>query len=103
VVLNDDSTSNMMRTTVKPGQAVSLSATGSTDPDGNTLACEWFVYGEAGTCRQGISLRAATGLTTSFAAPSVDQAGTIHVILRISDDGQPPLSSYRRAVVTVSP
>ena len=67
------------------------------------LICEWFTYSEAGTYRQEISLRATNGLTTSFATPNVNQAGTVHVILRISDDGEPPLSSYRRAVVTVSP
>ncbi len=103
VVLNGDSTRNIRRITVKPGQLVNLSAAGSTDPDGNALAGEWFVYPEAGTYRGEISLRATDGLTTSFVAPEVKQAETIHVILRIFDDGQPPLCSYRRIVVTVKP
>ena len=32
-----------------PGQAVPLSAAGSTDPDGNALTFKWWTYGEAGT------------------------------------------------------
>ena len=102
-LLNGDTTRNILRVAVKSGEAVKLSATGSTDPDGHTLACEWFVYREAGTCRNEISLRTTNGLTTSFVASDVNKAGTIHVIMRIKDDGQPPLCSYRRAVVTVQP
>jgi len=101
--LNGDTTRNILRTTVKSGQVVSLSADGSTDPDGNALACEWFVYPEAGTYRGEASLSKTAGLTTSFVAPKVNQVGTIHVILRIRDDGRPPLCSYRRAVISVKP
>ena len=36
------------RITAKPGERVDLSATGSTDPDGDALSFEWFCYAEAG-------------------------------------------------------
>ena len=38
-----------------------------------------------------------------FVAPAVDQPQTIHVILEVSDDGSPSLTSLRRAVVTIEP
>ncbi|MHC1769274.1 MAG: nucleoside hydrolase-like domain-containing protein [Verrucomicrobiia bacterium] len=100
-VLNGDTTEKILRLAAKPGESVALSAIGSTDPDGNSLACEWFTYPEAGTCRDEISLQATKGLTTSFVAPDVNEAATVHVIARIQDNGQPPLCSYRRAVVNV--
>jgi hypothetical protein len=87
----------------RAGSLIELSATGSSDPDGDALACEWFVYGEAGTYPGGISLSATHGLTTRFTAPGVAKAETLHVILRLKDDGQPALCSYRRVVMTVAP
>ena len=102
-VLNDDNTRNILRTVAKAGQTVSLSATGSSDPDGNALAYEWFVYPEAGTCQEVVVLSASNGVATSFMAPNIQQPATVHLVLRISDNGQPPLCSYRRAVVTIHP
>jgi hypothetical protein len=101
--LNGDTTRNILQIAVKSGQVVNLSASDSTDPDGDALSTEWFVYHEAGTYRGEVSFRATNGPSTSFVSPAVKQAQTIHVILRISDDGQPPLCSYRRVVVTVKP
>ena len=39
----------ILRIAAQPGQKVSLDAGLSRDPDGDTLAYEWFVYREAGT------------------------------------------------------
>ena len=103
VVLNGRPGPEILHLDARPGHPVGLDAQGSSDPDGNTLVCEWLVYQEAGTCRSDITLGASHGLTTRFVAPEVKQAETIHVILRVQDDGQPQLCSYRRAVVTVKP
>jgi hypothetical protein len=102
-VLNGHSGTEILRLNAQPGSVVELSAQGSADPDGHALTCEWFVYGEAGTYRGDVPLSAARGLTTRFTAPVVDQAETLHVVLRLVDNGQPPLCGYRRAVVTVKP
>ena len=40
------------RLSAQPGERVNLSAE-ATDPDGNTVSYEWFLYGEAGTFRHG--------------------------------------------------
>ena len=102
-VLNGRPGSEILRLDARSGGVIGLDAAGSSDPDGNTLTYEWFVYGEAGTYRGEIPLSATNGLATRFNAPEVKQAETIHVILRIQDDGQPPLCSYRRAVVAIRP
>jgi hypothetical protein len=102
-VLQGDTSRNILRMTAKPGQVVTLSAAGSTDPDGNAVNTGWLVYPEAGTYQGEAALQSTNGLTTSLVAPRVAQPSTLHVLLRISDDGRPPLASYRRVVITIEP
>lgn len=87
-----------------PGDTVALDASGSTDPDKDRLKFEWAVYPEAGSyqgpppaIRDGASPRA------SFTVPAADAGQTIHVLLTVTDEGKPPLTRYRRVVVTVEP
>ncbi|MBN2452415.1 MAG: DUF1593 domain-containing protein, partial [Lentisphaeria bacterium] len=102
-VLNGDRTRAVLHLDAKPGDAVDLTAAESSDPDGNRIRPTWFVYPEAGTYPGKVRLSAAEGETTRFTAPSVEEAETIHVLLQIEDDGDPPLFAFRRAVVRVSP
>ena len=96
--------------TAKSGDRVELSAEGSTDPDGHTLAYDWFHYGEPGTLllssgRTGAPLRIedAKSIKASFTAPTVTHPETLHIILAVTDQGTPPLTRYRRIIVTVQP
>lgn len=102
-VLNRDASRQVIELTAKPGETVLLSAAGSNDPDGGAVTPTWFVYPEAGRFVGEVVLSASSGETTSFKAPEVSRAATIHVILRLRDHGTPSLVAYRRAVVTVRP
>jgi hypothetical protein len=86
-----------------PGAAVRLSALGSSDPDGHALSYDWHVYKEAGGYRGEIRIDNAKSQQAAFIAPQVDSPTPIHVILTVTDDGIPPLSRYRRVVVTIDP
>jgi hypothetical protein len=100
--------------TAKPGQRVDLSAVGSTDPDGDALSFEWFCYEEAGT--RGMS-NSATGvkhdivgfdqprawLTVKTSRVMPPGAGTMHIILAVTDHGTPPLTRYQRVIIDVVP
>ena len=95
---------------VRSGDRVSLSAQGSTDPDGHALAFDWFYYGEPGSLaiqngRTGAPLRidGAQTADASFLAPRVARPETMHVIVAVTDRGAPPLTRYRRVIVTVRP
>ncbi len=95
---------------MKSGERVNLSAEGSSDPDGHTLAYEWLYYGEPGTLllssgRTGAPLRieSATSATAWFTAPAVTKAETMHIVLAVTDQGTPPLTRYQRVRVTVQP
>ena len=92
-----------------PGDRVQLSAQGSSDPDGNALSYEWFYYPEAGTFsvqtgRTGapIEIQNATSPQASFIVPkNAFKAGTLHVVLAVTDNGTPALTRYRRVIINV--
>jgi len=94
----------------KPGQRVALSAEGSSDPDGNPLMFRWFYYPEPGTLtvatgRTGapVTLDKANERDASFIVPTkFFKPGTMHLILAVTDQGTPPLTRYRRVIVTVA-
>jgi hypothetical protein len=102
-VLNGDRTRNVLMIGATGGSTVALSAEGTSDPDGNPVTATWWIYREAGTLTGTASLSAATGLATTVSLPQVTRAGTLHVILQVQDNGNPRLTSYRRAVLQVSP
>lgn len=90
--------------TVKSGQHFQIEATGSTDPDGDSLSYWWFQYPEAGTYRGVITMNGAANMVRAhLVAPKVDRPETAHFILRVTDRGTPALSRYRRVIVTILP
>jgi hypothetical protein len=94
----------LARREAKSGDVVELDARASRDPDGNRLSYEWVYYPEPGSYRgESIHIDGARAASARFTAPRVDRPQTIHLILILSDDGNPPLTRYRRVVVTVRP
>jgi hypothetical protein len=100
---------------VEVGSPVTLDAGASRDPDGQRLHFRWFHYMEAGTSgTNGAALEIAGGDTakavvtaTSACRPlwlpgrPCSGAGTAHVILEVTDEGTPRLTSYRRVILNV--
>ncbi len=98
--------------TARPGERVNLSADGSSDPDGDALSYQWFYYGEPGTfstssARTGapVPIEDADTAHAWFTVPTtrVLRTGTMHIILAVTDQGSPPMTRYRRVIVTVLP
>ena len=90
---------------------MTLSARGSTDPDGDALSYRWFCYPEAGTL---VVATARSGAPVTIEHPDEAEAsltvpadpfkpGTLHVILAVTDHGNPALTRYRRVIVEVTP
>ena len=79
---------------LNPGTTVTLSGTGSSDPDGNTLAYQW-----AQTAGPAVTLSGATTAAPSFPAPAATTA-TYTLTLTVTDNGTPPMNA--QDVVSVS-
>jgi hypothetical protein len=116
LVVNGVGGTGVNRLDVRVGQAVTLDAAGSRDPDGHKLAYRWFHYPEAGFV-PGVNLAAVTladadspKVTVTATAGSRpnwlggarrEATGVAHIILAVTDDGSPPLTSYRRVILKV--
>jgi hypothetical protein len=92
--------------TVRSGDFFKLDADGSYDPDGDALSYLWFQYPEAGSYKGIVSfMMLAENLYNvhTIKAPMVEKPETVHFILRVTDKGNPPLSRYKRVIVTIIP
>ncbi len=90
--------------TVKSGEKFSLDANGATDPDGDNLSYLWFHYPEAGSFKKFIKIDSAENAREVWViAPVVENTETAHFILRVTDKGNPPLSRYKRIIVSIIP
>jgi hypothetical protein len=90
--------------TVRSGEGFGLGAHRSTDPDGDSLSYVWFPYREAGSYKEAVTIPGAENSAGVWlTAPKVERPETVHFIVRVTDKGNPPLSRYRRVIVTVTP
>lgn len=95
---------NADKMTVYSGDVFNLSAAGTTDPDGDSLTYLWFHYPEAGTWKTPIPPEGAEDVFhVAFKAPVVARPETAHFILKVTDKGAPPLTRYKRVIVTILP
>lgn len=89
---------------VRSGENFWLDAHGSTDPDGDSLSFFWFQYPEAGSYKGLVTITVAENMDRiSLVAPKVDKPETVHFILKLTDKGTPPLTRYKRIIVTITP
>jgi hypothetical protein len=91
---------------VAPGETVRLH-TRVSDPDGDAVTARWWQYREAGSYEGDVAVsdivhRSRSRGRATLTVPGDAQRGqTIHLILEVTDDGAPALTSYQRVVATV--
>jgi hypothetical protein len=85
---------------VKAGETVKLAAT-AIDPDGDTLACKWWQYADADSATATVTIANSDSLDqASFVVPN-EPGKQIHIILEVTENGEPSLVGYRRVICTV--
>jgi hypothetical protein len=82
------------------GKPFRLTAALTDDPDGDRLQYRWYVYPEAGSYAGVATIADSSLAETTLEVPLDAKGRTIHVILEVTDNGQPPMTRYRRLVVT---
>ncbi|WP_233983647.1 hypothetical protein [Pectobacterium versatile] len=118
VVVNGNHGQEALYLNARVGETLTLSAEGSRDPDGDQLSYNWFLYPEAGMVsvipvaasdvqgRRGEdNLQAPAVLALEENGKSTTSIktlhpGTEHLILAVTDNGKPALTSYRRIIVS---
>ena len=97
---NPTGTQNTFRQ-IRAGETISFSVV-ATDPDGDQLKYLWYDYREAGTFDGNAILSGTSKNTCTLVAPDVEQQTLLHLILEVTDNGEPPLTAYQRIVVSVN-
>lgn len=84
-----------------PGETISLDATPSTDPDGDSLSYNWWQYFEADNAESKIAITNNTAKSgASFTIPN-EPGKQIQIVLEVTDNGVPSLKSYKRIILNI--
>jgi hypothetical protein len=117
VVVNGQPGTATVELSLNAKQTVTLDATGSKDPDGQPIHYKWWVYQEAGltgTHAADVTINGADRPQAKVTINSPCRAmwlpgipcrgeGVAHIILEVTDEGTPRLTSYRRIILHIRP
>ena len=115
IVVNGSSGTGIVELEGKEGDDIEISAAGTRDPDGQAVHFKWWHYPEAGLSGSHAADLTIFGSDQEHVRIRINSAcrpvwfpdipcrgdGLAHIILEVTDEGSPPLTSYRRIVLTV--
>ncbi len=92
-----------MRRHVRPGEVIALDGRQSADPDGDALDYAWWIYTEPSTYGGPVEISDPRSAVARLTVPRAERPSTLHVILTVTDTGEPPLAAYARLVLYIEP
>ena len=102
VAFYDDTNRTIVRMKASPGEEIALDASASSDPDGDSVTCKWYIYPEAGTYVGSVGIDNSSQSIAKLQIPDDADGKQIHVILEVTDKSSiVNLTSYRRIVIDI--
>jgi len=99
--INGDDTNHILEINRKAGSQLKLDASGSSDPDGDSLSYTWYRYHLADTYKGDFPISNPKQPVQELTIPDDLGTGNIHLILEVKDSGEPSLVSYRRVILRI--
>lgn len=96
-----DRTKRVVEKRADSGKVIRLDSSKSYDPDGDAMTYRWSYYKEASSFDGDVTLDNASGSICEIGIPADASGKTIHIVLELTDNGSPALTSYRRVVLHV--
>lgn len=100
VIKVNGSESGVLTVSGKSGSQITLDASGSSDPDGNNLLYDWLFYPDDGSAGRNARIE-QHGSRAVVTIPEGEKNIRIYLVLRVTDNGIPALTRYKRIVVEV--
>jgi hypothetical protein len=101
VVTNGSRSTTPLFMKARSGDVIQIDASKSFDPDGDALTFEWSHYKEPSTYKGPLSIHSECS-KASVQIPNDASGLQIHLILKVSDNGNPMLVGYRRIIIDVA-
>lgn len=80
-----------------------LDASGSKDPDGNTLSFSWWQDKTASDYKGEVTFENSGSNKVTIPSIAVSSKQTLHIVLEVSDNGSPKLTRYKRVIIELVP
>jgi hypothetical protein len=101
VIVNGQAGANPVQMHGQTGQTLEIDSKGTVDPDQHMLKFRWWVYQEPSLITGSVNLQDSDQPRCHLTIPYGLAGKSIHIILEVTDTGDPPLTSYRRIIINV--
>jgi hypothetical protein len=88
---------------IKAGETIVFDASGSSDPDGDELSYSWWIYDDIVPCDAAMEMAGVQEPVFRLTVGEVDEPQDLHVVVTVTDGGEPGLTRYARSVVRIEP